>query len=553
MKISSKKGVHHLIQALAENGIADVVLSPGSRNAPLSLSFENSGQFNVRVIPDERVAAYFALGISMQTNKPSILCCTSGTAVLNYAPAIAEAYYQRIPLIVITADRPAEWIDQGDGQTIRQNDVFKNFIEKGIIFPGDICHDSDKEKLNDLLQICSVNSGPVHINVPLEEPLYGITDFTFDTKKPEVKIPAAESFYLSKQQQEIWQESKKILVLAGQMKIDSDWENGWANLFRDSRIAVLSENISNIYDPKIISCIDRCIDGFTEEEKEIFSPDLLITAGDIVVSKKVKAWLRKYKPKHHWKTGSLFPEMNTYQLSPDNLKIKPSVFIHEISKNTTFTNSNYQNLWLDLNNHKLNLHQSFMPACEWSDLKVFSILVTKIPSHSQLHLGNSSPIRYAQLFDTRNDLTYFSNRGVSGIDGCTSTAAGMANASDKLVTLISGDISFFYDSNAFWNDYLKNLKVIVINNGGGGIFRIIDQPENIKDTEKLFETRHQRKARGIATAFGLNYLAAEDELSLEKAVKQLYADNLPTILEIFTPTEKNPLILKNYFTFLKNK
>lgn len=553
MKISVKKGVQNLILALAEKGITHVVLSPGSRNAPLSLSFENSGQFNVRVIPDERVAAYFALGISMQTQEPTILCCTSGTAVLNYAPAIAEAYYQRIPLIVITADRPAEWIDQGDGQTIRQNDVFKNYIEKGIIFPGDACHDTDKENLNDLLQICSTNSGPVHINVPLEEPLYEITDFTFNSKKSAESSRAVSSFTLTKQQEEIWKESKKILVLAGQMKIDTNWENGWENLFRDSRIAVLSENISNISHPKIISCIDRCIDGFTEEEKESYSPDLLLTIGDIVVSKKVKAWLRKYKPKHHWKIGSLFPEMNTYQLSPDNMRIKPSLFIHEISKITSSVNNNYQNIWQELNNHKRNLHHSFMNTCEWSDLNVFSLLLLAIPSYSQLHLGNSSPIRYAQLLDARKDLEYFSNRGVSGIDGCTSTAAGMANASEKSVTLISGDISFFYDSNAFWNDHLKNLKVIVINNGGGGIFRIIDQPENVKDTEKLFETRHQRKADGIAHAFGIRYIMANDEISLEKAVEQLYADNLPAILEIFTPTENNPLILKNYFTFLKNK
>ena len=193
MKISNKRGVQQLILGLLENGITDVVLSPGSRNAPLSLSFHHHPDFDCRIIPDERVAAYFALGISLYTKQPTILVCTSGTAALNYAPAIAEAFYQHIPLLVITADRPAEWIDQGDGQTIRQENVFANHILRSFSLSGD---SSDRKKinfdLNEALNICLLQNGPVHLNVSLEEPLYKLSEVKENLTELNLWAPAVD-------------------------------------------------------------------------------------------------------------------------------------------------------------------------------------------------------------------------------------------------------------------------------------------------------------------------------------------------------------------------
>ncbi len=554
MKLSDKIGVQTIVQFLAKAGMKNVVLSPGSRNAPLSLSFHHHPFFDCRVIPDERVAAYYALGISLYSKQPTILVCTSGTAVLNYAPAIAEAFYQHIPLLVITADRPAEWIDQGDGQTIRQENVFSNFILKSFSLKGDsINHESLNADLNDALNICLLKKGPVHLNIALEEPLYKLSEPKEDFCALNLLTPPVD-FIEEKMKSEMinfYHSAGKILVIAGQMDVNGNLETALEKLAINENVLVFTENTSNLNSDKFISCIDRFIDGFSNEEKELFKPDLLITLGDAVVSKKVKAWLRKHKPQQHWKIGREDLEMDTYRCEKHSVPVSAEFFINEILQwNNSF--SIYRSIGFSLNEKRKTKNDEFHSQTEFSDLKVFDLIYKHLPKNSILHLGNSSPIRYAQLFDSRKDMVFYSNRGTSGIDGCTSTAAGMADVSGKCVTLISGDISFFYDSNAFWNDHLKNLKVIVINNGGGGIFRIIDQPENIKDTELLFETRHQRKAEGIAKAFGVRYLSAKDENSLEKSVKQLYSDNLPTILEIFTPTEKNALILKQYFDYLKS-
>ncbi len=555
MKISDKKGVQKIIRILQKFGIENVVLSPGSRNAPISLSFAHHPDFKIRIIADERVAAYHALGISLHTKMPTVICCTSGTAVLNYAPAIAEAYYQHVPLIVITADRPLEWIDQGDGQTIRQENVFANYILKSISIDGESDLKSGNEtetKISELIKISLLEKGPVHLNVRLNEPLYHLTEIPY-VNDPLEKIEEKSSSLDRKLMDELkslFQSDKKIMILVGQMLPDLGLKQVLEKFSRDKNGVVLTENTSNLQSEDFISCIDRTIDGFNENQKNEFRPDLLITIGGAVVSKKIKAWLRKHPPKNHFKVGHEDLEMDTFRCKTHSVDMYPLLFFYEMMS-CAIGNGDYKNKWQDLNSYKLKSHLNFISKTDFSDLKVFSEIVNRIPGETLLHLGNSSPIRYAQLFDARRDIAYFSNRGVSGIDGCTSTAAGMADVSQKCVTLISGDISFFYDSNAFWSDYIKNLKVIVINNGGGGIFRIIDQPENIKDTELLFETRHQRKAEGIAKAFGIHYHSASDQNSLKSEMDELYKDSLPGILEIFTPTEKNPLILKNYFDYLK--
>lgn len=556
MNLSDKRGVQLIVQFLAKAGIKNVVLSPGSRNAPLSLSFHHHGGFSIRVIADERVAAYHALGISLYTQQPTVLVCTSGTAVLNYAPAIAEAYYQHVPLILLTADRPAEWIDQGDGQTIRQENVYANYILKSFSLIGDSTMDAVKlnRDLNEAFNLSAIRKGPVHLNVSLEEPLYKLNEVSEDLSQLDLLTPPVD--YIQEDwllpMKKMYLQAKKVLVIAGQMHPNGRMNNDLKILSSNENVLIFTENTSNLSSPDFISCIDRFIDGFNEEDKEFYRPDLLITLGGAVVSKKVKAWLRKYQPVQHWKVGREDLEMDTYRCLKYSVPVSAEYFIQQILS-WEYPTSTYRNSGLSLNEIKSVKAQQFLNTAEFSDLKVFETILKNLPSLSTVHLGNSSPVRYAQLFDKRDDLFFYSNRGTSGIDGCTSTAAGMADISDKCMTLISGDISFFYDSNAFWNDHLKNLKVMVINNGGGGIFRIIDQPENVGDTELLFETRHQRKAEGMAQAFGIRYLSANDENSLKEALSSLYLDNSPTILEIFTPTEKNALILKNYFSHLKNK
>lgn len=557
--ISNKKGVQLIINILVKAGIKNVVLSPGSRNAPLSLSFEHHKNFDTIVIPDERSAAYFALGITLHTQTPTCIVCTSGSAGLNYSPAIAEAYYQRIPLIILTADRPSKWIDQGDGQTIRQENVFSNFVLESFTLNGDANSQDElnqaHEILNEAIILAIEKSGPVHINIPCEEPLYNMVnekgiDLEFglpiyDTEK----LPTELIEDLSK----ILSTTKKILILVGQHHQSQELENILILLAKNSNIVVLTEATSNLQSEHFISCIDRTIDSFTNDEKIKFKPELLITIGGAIVSKKIKLFFRQNPPTYHWNINEFTPEMNTYNCLTHPISFNDEQFFNIFGHDSFSGERKFYEAWKNKAEINLEKHKKFIAESKFSDLKLFSLILDKIPSQTYLHLGNSSAIRYVLLFNPRKELYYFSNRGVSGIDGCTSTAVGMAYANNEQVTLISGDISFFYDSNALWNDYLKNIKIIVVNNGGGGIFRIIDQPENIKDTEKLFETRHHRSVKGITEAFQLKYFSANDEESLISGIEKLYADNSPAVLEIFTPTELNAIILKEYFEFLKTK
>lgn len=551
MRLSNKKGVQLVVDILAKAGIKNVVLSPGSRNAPLSLSFHHHDFFDTVIIPDERSAAYFALGISQYTKIPTIISCTSGTAVLNYSPAIAEAYYQNIPLLILTADRPSKWIDQGDGQTIRQENVFSNFIHKSYSLNGDASSSEELQNISVTISDAinqSINfKAPVHINIALEEPLYHIEDCT--SKAEFYRVEKKFENPLNEDLVTIYKETSKVIILVGQQIKNSSIEKSLNHLAKNG-VVVLTETTSNL-SGEYISCIDRTIDSFNEEDKGSFRPELLITLGGAVISKKVKAYLRKFSPSFHWNVHPFHSRMNTYECLTHSLEMESELFLNELVKLYVEKEKSFFDLWKSRFDKNYQLHNKYLDSCTFSDLKLLDVIDKKLPKDQILHLGNSSTVRYQLLFNPRNDFEYFSNRGVSGIDGSTSTAAGMAYVSNKQITLLSGDISFFYDSNALWNDYLKNLKILVINNGGGGIFRIIDRPEDIRDTEKLFETRHTRSVKGIAEAFQVNYFSANNEESLILAIENLYKDNQPGVLEVFTPTELNAEILKNYFEFLK--
>ncbi len=552
--LSNKKGVQLIVNILAQAGIKNVVLSPGSRNAPLSLSFHHHDFFESCVIPDERSAAYFALGISQFTSLPTILVCTSGTAVLNYAPAIAEAYYQKISLIVLTADRPTKWIDQGDGQTIRQENVFANYIQKSYSVNGDASTNDDLKPLNEIMTEAIhetiLFSAPVHINITLEEPLYLLDESKIESGFHQL-TKADNSFQLGNDLKNIWESASKVLILVGQQMKYENIENE-LNILTRKGVVVLCETTSNLHG-NFISCIDRTIDSFSEEEKTEFKPDLLITIGGAVISKKVKSFFRQNAPEFHWNVHPYNSKMNTYECLTHALSSDTELFLNRLNALSSEKEKSFFELWMSRSEKNYSLHQSFLKDCPFTDLKLFDILGKHLPKNQLLHLGNSSTVRYQLLFNSREDLVYFSNRGVSGIDGSSSTAAGMAFISGKQVTLISGDISFFYDSNALWNDYLKNIKIIVINNGGGGIFRIIDRPSDITDTERLFETRHQRSVKGVVEAFQLKYFSANNEESLILGIENLYEDDQPGVLEVFTPTELNAETLKKYFEFIKTK
>lgn len=557
---SDKKNISLLADLFIKSGLSNIVISPGSRNAPIIISFANRPEINAFSIIDERSAAFFALGLAINTKKTVAIACTSGSAVLNYSPAIAEAYYQNIPLLIITADRPSHIIDVGDGQTIRQNNVYANFIKKSYELPLTLDTDEkfkDAEKIiNEALNTCNFpQPGPVHINVPFDEPIYNTSSapITGSLSKYENTITAI-AVDVFKEIAIKWNKSNKVMLIAGQSELNEELNTILQKISKKKNTVILTETTSNLSGNTFIDTIDNVISTINENETELFKPEIIISFGGQVVSKKIKKFLRVNKASMHLHISPSGEKMDTYFSLTNTLKTDVFNFLNSISNHLQESISDYSELWQKRKNRVDLKKTEYLSKIEYSDLKVFESILKHLPENSILHLGNSTPVRYSQLFGSRKDLIYNSNRGVSGIDGQVSTAAGCTYFSDKLNVLITGDLGFLYDSNGLMNSYLKpNLKIIVINNSGGGIFRFIPGPDTTPNMEEFFVAKHNWKAEFICKAFDVKYNKAETLKDLEEILpKFLQTEEQKTkVLEIFTPPEKNAKILRDYFRFIK--
>lgn len=555
-----KPGLLHLAKLLEKGGIEHLVVSPGSRNAPLITIFEKTTSIQSHVIVDERSAAFYALGIAQQTGKPVALVCTSGTAVLNYAPAIAEAYYQRVPLLILTADRPVEWIDQVDGQTIRQNNIFSNYIRKSLQLPQNCDTQSELWHLDRLVCEAMIAAafpvaGPVHINIPISEPLYGF-EMEMKNEPKFFKILPIES-YISENQlfnlASIWNASEKKMILVGQQKHDPEMEILLASLAKDPSVVVLTETLSNVNHPSFIACIDRCLGVIGKNALE-YAPELLLSFGGPVVSKRIKSFLRNAGIRHHCHVDQSDYQADTYQHLSLVIPTEPLSFLKSLLEVSIPNQSDYSGIWSEISLKAANLHTKFLLDCAYNDLKIFEILFNEFSSDFDIHLANSTPVRYAQLFADQLNQRMFSNRGTSGIDGSISTSAGAAVASNRPTVVISGDLGFFYDSNALWNSKLpSNLKIVLINNGGGGIFRFLPGPDTTGLLESHFEARHQLRAEGLAKTFGLHYFVADSEETLKQLLPAfLMPMQSASILEIISPAEESAATLRAYFSSMNS-
>lgn len=552
MKISDKISVQKIVGQCQLNGIKDVVISPGSRNAPFTISFTNNPNFNCYSIVDERSAGYFALGIAQQKKTPVALVCTSGTAALNYAPAVAEAHMQGVPLLIVTADRQSNGLEIGDGQVINQNNLYHNYCENNYTLIED---ENDSNNLNEALiqeafyELSKMNS--VHLNVQLAEPLY-------ETKQ--TKIVDYNSFQKLKmtnmghrvRKEELWEkwnQHENKLILISENKFE---DLGWLELLikKDKNVVVLTETPSNFNSEKANSCIDRTIELIDKDNPEGFIPNLIVTVGHSVISKKIKQLFRAHKPNEHWSFSEVRNE-NLFDLET----YESFQFLDELNviseKYKTIETTEFKSNWDRIQQQTEEAHNHFLANAPFSDLIAFGFLTKNLPS-CNLQMGNSSVVRYIQLFNQRKNINYNGNRGVSGIEGCTSSALGAHQITDNSI-LISGDISFFYDSNAFWNNYVSpNFKVIVINNGEGNIFNILPHPKKDKTSLLFFTTPHTTSIKKFCDLYNLKYYKASDLKSLESEFSIFIKDNKQaSVLEIDTHEVDNDAILMEYFEYLR--
>lgn len=575
----------HLCKA---KGIKHIVISPGSRNAPLTIGFTSDPYFSTYSIVDERSAAFFAMGMAAQQQQPVVVVCTSGSALLNYYPAVSEAFYSDIPLVVISADRPPYRIDIGDGQTIRQDHIF----DRHILYSANLKQDHRKDQnplqrdqdsisptmqaeeanaslqeavqqynekaINEALNTAFKQKGPVHLNAPFEEPLYNKTHAL--SVSPGVLEATSTSEQVSKEDiqelQSVWNKASRKIVMVGVLPPDALEQELLDALVNDDSVVLLTETTSNLHHERAFPFIDKLIAPIEKMEHakglwEKLQPEILLTFGGMVVSKKVKAFLRKYQPKHHWHIDPK-KAYDTYFCLEKHLQTDIRSFLAAFTRGITPAANGYFPFWEAIRKNRTLGHLAYMQEIPFCDFKVYEHVLKKIPEKYNLQLSNSSTIRYAQLFQLEPSLKVFCNRGTSGIDGSTSTAVGAAMHDPDPTVLITGDLSFFYDSNALWNNYLrKDFRIIVINNGGGGIFRILPGDKDSAAFNTYFETTHQLNARGICETFGLKYLRAENERELVDVLTEFYAGGVgPQLLEVFTPRTVNDEVLLNYFRYL---
>ncbi len=551
--------INTLVEILKRKRVTHVIISPGSRNAPLTQALVAQKGISTYSIVDERSAGYYALGMAMALQMPVALVCTSGTAAVNYAPAITEAFYQQIPLIAITADRPTEKINQREGQAIQQRGIFGKHVKYEVELPQ-LPLDEDAIRYSQQLMMEAINhaviapQAPVHINVPLKEPLYVQTEATFPIHAIQLwKTTALLSQETLNGLSQQWKASQKIMILVGTLPPNSLLNEKISTLAGFENVVVLTEKNANLQATNLHHHIDRLLSVMSEETKSDYQPDLLITIGKDVVSKKIKRFLQQKNGKRHWHIEETTRHINTYEHLTDVIPVSPETFFQQMESQLQSVSSDYAKKWNELENKAEEKHQQFCNAVAWSDFSFYHTFFKHIPNDGILHFGNSTPIRYAQLFATAKQCEYYANRGTSGIDGSVSTAAGFAMQTSKINTLIVGDISFFYDSNGLWNKHLpNNLKIIVINNQGGNIFRIIDGPSTTAAFTSYFETQQILNIEQMAKVFNLPYYKINEQKDVTAVISKAYQPHdSAVIIEVITSGVESSAILTSYFNYLK--
>ncbi len=492
---------------------------------------------------------------------PVALACTSGSAGYNYAPAVAEAFFRHIPLIIFTADRPPEWIDQHDGQTIHQANLYGSHVKGAFQCPVDLSHPDAawhfERIINEALILATDGlPGPVQINIPFREPFYPDPKQPATRRAPKIISKSACRKSLPEfdwvQLVDEWRKHKRKLLLGGQMLSPPDGLEAIGEFATAKKIPLVGDVLSNMHGlTNTISLADTFIGRQSAKTKKALQPDLLITFGDSIISKNLKLYLRKYRPKAHWHIQEDGYVPDTYQSLTRIIPLNITALIESIDSIATKGPQAYYQQWLGLQKQTKQFVNNFNNDGKYHEFSALHAIFDNLPLACDIHLANSMPVRWANMYGfdhTRQQVNIFCNRGTSGIDGSTSTALGSALKADKTTLLITGDMAFFYDRNAFWNKYIPdNLRIIVLNNHGAGIFDIIDGPAGQPEHAEYFLTEQPLSARSLADEFGLKYYHCQSVAGLAKGLDRFWVrDGYAKILEIETDITTNTKIVKKF-------
>lgn len=554
--------ISELVSLLQAHGVRDVVLCPGSRNAPLvyALSHHLAG-VTCHSIIDERSAGFYALGLALATHRAVVVCCTSGTAVANLHPAVAEAYYQGIPLVVLSADRPERWIGQWAGQTLPQPELFGSLVRKAVHLPEPHTEEERwycNRLINEaLLAALAPLPGPVQINVPISDPgvsLLPPTSAKHAPKRPigmqpgrciqqlypyRIDAQAVESLL----QRLVTFERKMILVGQESWSAAMSMGESFPQSLREQFLCI-GESLSN--SPVSICSLDALLASLSEGDRRALQPDLLITIGGHIVSNKMKQYLRSYPPRETWHLSpdptvvDLFCSLTEQIIAP----VEP--FLEALAQGLEgHASSPYARHWRE------RIDRLPSPTPRYSSLAVVGSLLSHLPEEPcVLHLANSSSVRYAELFRKPRRLLTLCNRGTSGIEGSLSTALGFARQrAEERHFIVIGDLSFFYDLNALGLPEVgSNVRVLLLNNQRGSIFQSLPTLEMDRLSQRYITAEHQLRAQGWAESCGWEYLSVHEASKLEETMAYFVGPaDRPRLLEAFVSSEDEITELQTYF------
>lgn len=558
---SNKENVNILTSLLLEYGVSDAVVCPGSRNAPIVHNLSVCEAIRCRPVTDERSAAFYALGLAIATRRPTVVCVTSGSALLNVIPAVAEAAYQHVPLVVISADRPQQWIDQLDGQTIPQSDALGRFVRKAVQLPEP--HNDEERWLcrrlvNEAMHLATCRQGaPVHINVPISEPL-----FEFDTEQlPQLSrfnnIRRAVIKDASMDMPDAFHKAKRPMIVIGQLAHGTVSHETIRSL--SEKYVVMSEPLSNpsymtIHFDEAIRYIvsDNSSINDDEDDKTAYYPDYVIYVGDTLVSKPARRFLRNAKAPSCLITPDAAdihdPLMTLTDIVECDTDSINALLASLCDAPDTDERCRFHDRWQSFLDAYAAHADAYAPEySQMATVKYFEEQLADLDIDICVHYANSSAVRLACIYAQHY---VWCNRGVNGIEGSLSTAAGFSLATNDMTVCVIGDLSFFYDQNALWNSNLRgNLRIILLNNRGGGIFRQLPGLSDSPAADDLVMASHENTAQGICTQNDIGYLSAKnmDEMQIGVVTLLTRESERPMLLEVFTDSNDDVKALEKYF------
>lgn len=559
---SNKQNVNILTSLLIAKGITKAVLCPGSRNIPIVANLLESEEFECFPVTDERSAAFYALGISLATRRPAVVCVTSGSAFLNALPAMAEAFYRKAPVVLISADRPREWVDRQDGQTMRQYGYFRNVFKTEVDIDDFTDDDRNAADYSTMLMNIALNSasadgmGPVHINIHLDEPLFAFGK----SKLPYVRnvIPQTPEELMRIGADSVigdFMAAERKIIAIGQLAFhDPEMDNVISELSK--RYVVVAENLSTASSTPF----DRAMKDFSRSAADM-PVGYLLSLGGTFVSKSLKRFLRTHDVWQHCEINEDGFIHDTFSCQTSVLKCNPKAFLmkllHATEKSERRNSRNPDILkaaWDKAVGHVADCIGSYLPRfSQLSVIREFELSLEDMYYDYEVHYANSMEIRVGCLYSSGY---IWCNRGVNGIDGCLSTAAGFSLVTRKMVFCVIGDLSFFYDQNALWNNCLKgNFRVLLLNNSCGGIFSQLSGL-NVSDRTKAFiEGTHRANARGICEQNDIGYISARDGDELREGMVHFLTEETsrPMVLEVFTSSNDDREAFLELNNLINNK